>query len=132
MRVYQFRHIRWRGQCSCMRLVRLVAENGSVLCERGAPAAGTWRRTVGLIGRRELAPDEGLGLATSAVHTFGMRFAIDVVFCDAELRVLKVVRGLRPGRVAGARGSRLVFELAAGAAADVHPGDRLSADTIEA
>ena len=34
-----------------------------------------------------------------SVHTFGMRFAIDVVFLDAQGRVLAIESGVRPGRV---------------------------------
>lgn len=48
------------------------------------------RRTIGLIGRPEF--DGALLLEkTKSVHTFGMKFPIDVVFCDRDMRVLKVV-----------------------------------------
>jgi hypothetical protein len=53
--------------------------------------AGSWReRTRGLLGRDGI---EGALLLRPAksVHTFGMRFPIDVVFVDGELRVLRVV-----------------------------------------
>jgi uncharacterized membrane protein (UPF0127 family) len=56
---------------------------------------------------------------------FFMRFAIDAVFCDSDLRVLKVVRELKPWRTAGARGGKVVIELASGAAAGITEGDRL-------
>lgn len=47
-------------------------------------------RTVGLLGRREF--DGALLLEkTKSVHTFGMKFPIDVAFCDEELTVLRVV-----------------------------------------
>jgi uncharacterized membrane protein (UPF0127 family) len=55
-----------------------------------------------------------------------MRFAIDAVFCDRDLRVVKVVRELKPWRLAAARGASVVVELAAGAAGDLEPGDQLS------
>lgn len=46
-------------------------------------------RTVGLLGRKEF--DGALLLEkTKSVHTFGMKFPIDVAFCDRELRVLRV------------------------------------------
>jgi len=54
-----------------------------------------------------------------------MRFPIDAVFCDGELQVLGVERGLRPWRIAGRRGAKVVVELAEGAAAGVEPGERL-------
>lgn len=81
----------------------------------------------GLMGRSFLPADEGLLFnRTGSIHMFFMRFPIDVVFCDADLRVVKVVRGLRPWRTAGARGAKVTIELAAGAAAAIEPGDRLA------
>jgi uncharacterized membrane protein (UPF0127 family) len=58
---------------------------------------------------------------------FFMRFPIDAVFCDGDLHVLKVARDLKPWRMAGARGAKVVLELAAGAA-DVREGDQLTLD----
>jgi uncharacterized membrane protein (UPF0127 family) len=81
-------------------------------------------RARGLLGRRSPRP---LLLAPArAVHTCGMRFAIDAVFLDADLRAVRVVRGLRPWRFAAARGARAVLELAAGGADGIVPGDRLA------
>ena len=86
----------------------------------------------GLLGRRGLEPGEGLLLRPAAsVHTFFMRFAIDVVFLDREQRVLKVVERLGPWRTSGCRGARAVVELAAGEAARAgfRVGERL--DEVE-
>lgn len=56
-------------------------------------------RLKGLTGRRDL---EGAILLRPArsVHTIGMRFAIDVAYCDKDLRVLctLTMRPLRVGR----------------------------------
>jgi hypothetical protein len=79
----------------------------------------------GLLGRDALADDGGmLFTRTGSIHTFFMRFPIDAVFCDRELRVLKVVRGLRPWRTASSRRAKVVVELPAGTAA-IEPGDQL-------
>jgi uncharacterized membrane protein (UPF0127 family) len=87
----------------------------------------------GLLGRASLAADEGmLFRPASSIHMFFMRFAIDTVFCDRDLVVLEVVRDLRPWRVAGHKGAKVVIELPVGAAAGVHPGDRLVLGTIDA
>jgi uncharacterized membrane protein (UPF0127 family) len=56
---------------------------------------------------------------------FFMRVSLDVLFCDRELRVLKVARELKPWRTAGARGASVTIELAAGIAAGIEVGDRL-------
>ncbi len=82
----------------------------------------------GLLGRRDLPRGEGILLRPAAsVHTWFMRFPIDVVFLDRELRVLKVVPGLGPWRMASGRGARAVLELAAGECErrGLEAGDRL-------
>lgn len=55
------------------------------------------RRTIGLLGRSEY---DGALLfdGTKGVHTVGMKFPIDVAFCDEELRVIRIVT-LRQHRV---------------------------------
>lgn len=53
----------------------------------------------------------------SGIHTVGLPFAIDIVFCDANGRILKIVRGLRPFRMARHADSCQVWELAAGGVA---------------
>lgn len=80
-------------------------------------------RLRGLLGR---APPRPLLLAPArSVHTCAMRFPIDVVFLDAELRVLRIVRALRPWRFAAERHARAVLELPAGGADGVEAGVRL-------
>lgn len=47
------------------------------------------RRTIGLLGRDEF--DGALLLEkTRSVHTLGMKFPIDVAFCDRDLRVVRI------------------------------------------
>jgi uncharacterized membrane protein (UPF0127 family) len=83
----------------------------------------------GLLGRRSLDDGEGLLLEpASSVHTFFMRFPIDVVFLDREGSVSKIVENVRPWRAAGCRGARSVVELSAGEAGrlGLRVGTRLS------
>lgn len=57
-------------------------------------------RAKGLIGTKDLAPDEGLLiLKCNAIHTFFMSFPIDATFLDKDDKVVKVVRGIRPWRI---------------------------------
>jgi uncharacterized membrane protein (UPF0127 family) len=84
----------------------------------------------GLLGRRELPSGEGILLKpASSVHMAFMRFAIDAVFLDQDRRVVKIAADLKPWRVAAARGSKSVLEIAAGEAArrGLSVGDRLIA-----
>ncbi|HRP26446.1 MAG TPA: DUF192 domain-containing protein [Thauera sp.] len=77
-----------------------------------------WQRALGLLGRRALAADEALLIRPcTSIHTFGMRFAIDVVFLDREGRVRAVHPALPPWRAVRCRGAHAVLELAAGGAA---------------
>ena len=58
------------------------------------------QRARGLIGTKDLAPDEGmLILKCNAIHTLFMRFSIDATFLDAQNRVVRVVRDIRPWRL---------------------------------
>ena len=98
-----------------VRPVRLVTSDGIEVCADCRVADSFASRLRGLLGRRGLEAGEGLLIPrTSSVHTHFMRFAIDVVFVDAQGRVAKVVRDLRPWRFAGARGAEDVLELPAG------------------
>jgi uncharacterized membrane protein (UPF0127 family) len=87
-----------------------------------------WTRLRGLMMRGSLADGEALVLQGEAsIHMMFMRFPIDAVFFDADGRVTKVKRGLRPwtGIAFGGRHAAGVIEMAAGAAAAVEPGDQL-------
>jgi uncharacterized membrane protein (UPF0127 family) len=97
---------------------RIETADGRVVCERCLLADSFWTRFRGLMGRRELPDGEGMLFRPGgSVHMFFMRIPLDVVFCDRELRVVGVAHGLRPWRVAGARGAKVTLELAAGEAA---------------
>jgi uncharacterized protein len=83
----------------------------------------------GLLGRAGLGSGEGmLFRPAGSIHMFFMRFAIDAVFCTADLEVIDVERNLGPWRVAGRKGAKVVIELAAGEAEAVAVGDRLVLD----
>ena len=91
-------------------------------------AATRTTRRRGLLGRDRLEGTSAMLLAPcTAVHTAGMRFAIDVVFVDRQGYAVKVVRNLRPWRIALAARGRAVIEMAAGTLGwgQVLPGDRL-------
>lgn len=84
-----------------------------------------WEATVGLLGRDHLAEGGGLLIpGCRSIHMIGMRFAIDVVYMDGDLRVCKLVEGLRPWRLSASLAADSVLELPAGAArqAGIEPG----------
>src|SRR6267142_2662684 len=73
-------------------------------------------RRIGLLRHDKLNKGEGLWIyPTQAIHTFGMRFPIDVVFLDRRLRVKRVYHGLVPYRLTSlVWGAKSVLELASG------------------
>src|SRR3954462_7825469 len=100
-----------------MRTVSLRTIDGRVVCERCLVADSPWPRMKGLLGGRGLESGEGLLLRPAAsVHTFFMRFPIDVVFLARDGEVLKVADRVPPWRTAAAKGAKLVVELPAGEA----------------
>lgn len=109
-----------------MKSAAVTREDGRVLCARCKVAATPFSRMRGLLGRASLDPDEGIFLKPAgSIHMLFMRFTIDAVFLDRELRVL-AVRTVRPWRFAGQRGSKAVLELAEGSAHDLREGEQLT------
>ncbi len=95
-------------------MLRRMADPTLIVCS----AAGFWARTRGLIGRPPPRPGTGLWLSPCRwVHTFGMRYPIDVVFLDRDRTVLEVVT-VAPWRLSPWVGAaESVVELIAGEAA---------------
>lgn len=104
-----------------MKVVNVVREGAEPnLVAKARVATSMWSRFWGLLGRGSLPSQEGLLIdPCNSVHTFFMRFPIDVLFLDEDDRVLKISSELRPFRVAFGRGARRVLEIAAGRAASV-------------
>ncbi len=95
---------------------RVTTTDGGLLLDRLRFARTIRTRTKGLLGRRELAPGEGLAFREKSIHMFFMRMSLDIVFCDEDLRVVKVVPDLAPWRMAGCAQARYVLEIGPGEA----------------
>ena len=117
-----------------MNALVLVGPEGQVVCERCDLADGFASRGRGLLGRKELSSGEGMLIRpTWSVHTSFMRFAIDVVFLDENLTILKIAQRLRPWRAAFRRGAHQALELPSGECArlGIGVGDRLAWGSLE-
>src|SRR6266498_2062037 len=103
--------------------------NDSQLASEVRVARSLWGRFWGLMGRQRLPEGHGVLLTPcTSVHTFFMRFPIDVIFLDRDSRVVKIIPALKPWRTAlGGRGARSALELPAGVAetTGLEPGDLL-------
>jgi uncharacterized membrane protein (UPF0127 family) len=103
--------------------------NGLVLAVRIIPAFDSKSRRTGLLGRDSLPVGHAMVIApTNAVHTWFMRFPIDIAFVDRQGRVVKACHSVKPWRLAAALRGYAVIELAAGSLArcDTFSGDILS------
>jgi uncharacterized membrane protein (UPF0127 family) len=82
---------------------------------RWVPVAVSRRsRLLGLAGLDRARAGDGLLIPRCRrIHTFGMRFALDLLFLDAELRPLWNIEAVPPRRVIGARAAVAVLELPA-------------------
>jgi uncharacterized membrane protein (UPF0127 family) len=105
----------------------ILERSGRIVVSDLRRARGWRARCRGLRGRDRLDDGEAL-LFTYAphVHTVGMSFPIDVVFCDRAGRVLRVTRELGPGRSGPlVLRARCTIEMGAGKASDIERSDRL-------
>ena len=108
-------------------LVRNTTRN-AVLADAAEVADTSATRRRGLLGRDSLAPGQGLWIVPcEAVHSFGMRFPIDVVFLNRKHVVCKLREGLFGWRIAGTLRAHSVLELPAGTvkATGTQVGDEL-------
>jgi uncharacterized membrane protein (UPF0127 family) len=102
---------------------------GAVVARRLLVAFDSRSRRTGLLRHTHLPADEAMIIAPcNSIHTFFMRFAIDVAFVAKDGRVLKIRRGVRPWRMAAALRAHAVVECAAGVfeRTGVMPGDGLA------
>lgn len=102
---------------------------GAVLADRIHGAFDSGARRAGLLGRDTFPDGHAMVIApTNAVHTFFMRFPIDLAFVDKNGQVVKTCAAVKPWRLAAALRAFAVIELPAGSLArsDTAKGDRLS------
>lgn len=102
----------------------------TVVCQQARIADTFATRLIGLLGKDRLEPDTGLLLQPSTgIHTWGMRFAIDVVTLDENRQVIGVWENVGPWRMRGLNSrTRSVLELPAGqiARSKIAVGDELA------
>jgi hypothetical protein len=86
------------------------------------------RRRRGLLGRERLSPGEGLWIVPcESVHTFGMKFPIDIIYLDRAHRVKKIRSTVPAWRLSACLSAHSVLELASGTIRDTQTelGDKL-------
>ena len=104
------------------------ARHQRVVAHRIESAFDRKTRNQGLLGRSSLSPDSALILAPcNSIHTFFMKFPIDVVFVDRDGTILRARSAVRPWRLQAAFRAFAVVELAEGVLqrSDTRAGDQL-------
>ncbi|MGI6467988.1 MAG: DUF192 domain-containing protein [Syntrophomonadaceae bacterium] len=77
----------------------LNLDNNQLLCRHTIQANTFWKRLCGLLPYKSLPPGQGMLIAPcKSVHTFFMRFPIDVIYLDRELRVLALYENVPRGK----------------------------------
>jgi hypothetical protein len=88
---------------------------GTILATRLEAARTSATRRKGLLGRDSLLSGEGLWITPcESVHTFFMRFAIDLVYLDRKQRVRKVRSEVGPWKLSACWSAHSILELPAG------------------
>ena len=109
-------------------------DRGTVVAEAAEVADSSAKRRTGLLKHSKLDPGEGLWIAPcEAVHSFGMKFAIDLVYLDRKKRVRKIRKGMVPRRLSACLTAHSVLELPVGTveASRTEAGDQLEFEKLE-
>jgi len=100
----------------------------TVLAQSADVADTSAKRRTGLLKHERLEPGDGLWIVPcESVHTFFMKFPIDLIYLDKGRKVRKVKHALRPWRLSACMLAHSVLELPAGTVAETGtvPGDEL-------
>jgi uncharacterized membrane protein (UPF0127 family) len=103
-----------------LKLQQMAIGNGAAQSLRVLHAQTAAERMRGLLGRGPLGPGEAMLLRPCRlVHTFGMRYALDLVFLDRACVVRRIAPSVPPGRVRGCWRAWQTLELPAGGASAI-------------
>lgn len=104
------------GRSSPAAPIRIVnLSRNTELASRAEVAETSAARSKGLLGRTEFPPGSGIWIVPcESVHTFFMKFPIDLVYIDRKRRVKKVRSSVRPWRLSACLSARSIIELPAG------------------
>lgn len=106
-----------------------------MVADKAEVADTSRKRRIGLLKKNSLPDGEGLWIVPcEAVHTFGMKFPIDVLFLSRKLRVLKVRKNMVRRRISACWRAHSVLELPTGMAekTKTEVGDQLALEDRQA
>lgn len=89
------------------------------------------QRLFGYMFRRKPHYDAILFSPCKSIHTFFMKFNIDVLFLDENMKVVHKIKGLKPGKmIMPVLEATIVIESAEGLFYDIEVGDTLDLETV--
>ena len=106
---------------------------GTILGDAIDIADTSAKRTTGLLNHTELRPGEGLWIIPcESVHTFFMKFALDLVYIDKKHVVRKTVSNVVPWRMSLCLPAHSIVELPAGTIepSATRKGDQLAFEAL--
>ena len=111
---------------------RILKKGELIVSKQVMEAKGFVQRARGLIGRRSLSAEEVFWIPRClSIHTFFMRFSIDVIFVDQNFRILSLFENVSSGKILfGGFKSLHVFEMRGGriSALQLQKGDLLNVE----
>ena len=105
----------------------------TVLAQAADVADSSAKRRTGLLKHERLAPGEGLWIVPcESVHTFFMKFPIDLVYLDREHKVRKVRNAVPAWRLSACLSAHSILELPAGVVKETgtEVGDKLDIEKL--
>src|SRR5437763_15675592 len=108
---------------------------GTTLADRAGIANTSTTRNRGLLKHTGLEPGEGLWIVpTQSVHSFGMKFTIDVLYLNKKKQVLKLRPQMVKSRISLCLMAHSVVELPAGTiqSTGTQKGDQLELERYDA
>ena len=108
-----------------------LKRHSEILASQVWVANTPWTRIKGLLGRSSLPRSEAMWIKPcNSIHTFFMKFPIDLVYLGKDRKVRKVRHAVKPWRLSACLSAHSILELPAGAAAKsgTQAGDELGVE----
>jgi len=91
-------------------------DNQKILFSNSYEAKSFWQRLIGLMFKKGMGIEDALIFYNApSIHTFFMRFPIDIIFLDKNTKVLKILKICQPNKIFFFRGASCTIECQGGA-----------------
>lgn len=109
------------------KLIKLISKENEVVLENVVIADSFFSRLKGLMGKNTIKDDEGLLIRPcNSIHTFFMKFNLDIAFIDKNFIVLEIYRDLAPNKLSKIyKKSKFVIESKTGSLYKLKKGEQI-------